>query len=97
MDRRKMIGAGVFIAGLVVAAYASRSVAWHIQGFDKSQAVGSPDCDDCVTTATLDALPYIAAGLAIYLLVAVLVWWLVFHSDRRAHNTSNAETHAPTP
>lgn len=79
MNRTRLVAAALVLLGLVIVGYASRAIAWQVQGFDPEIASGSADCDDCVVTATLDALPYVALGLLIYVLVAAAVWWWVFH------------------
>lgn len=82
MDRKRVTAAVVAIGGLVATAYASRALAWHVQGFHPGEAVGSPDCDDCVATATLDALPYVALGVLLYAVAVGAAWWVAVRRGR---------------
>lgn len=92
MSRRKLVAAALFLVGLVLAWYLSRAVAWKIQGFNRDQALANPDCDDCELTATLDALPFIALGLVIYVVVAGAIAWRAFRRHTPTDNGGRADT-----
>ncbi len=84
--RRSVLAwAAAFVIGLVIAFMISRAVGFDQQGFNPNEAALDPDCDQCELTATLDALPYIATGLILYIAIFTGVALLA----RRRHSSAN--------
>lgn len=69
------------LIGLGLVFLVTRSVVWRARGFDPERAAQDSDCDQCVLTETLDALPWIAAACAAYL---VAVGAGIYVAHRRA-------------
>lgn len=72
--RNAAIASGLFLVGLLIAFAVARALAFRARGFDPDKAALDPDCDMCTLTETLDALPWIAGGITLYLVLVVAGW-----------------------
>lgn len=80
--RRLLVAVGIAALGLGMTAVAAVRIIHRAEGYDP----GATDCDDCGLTLVLDNVGWLAAAVAGYLGLLVLVWWALRRRRRSAHS-----------
>ena len=75
--RWRIVTVALLLLGLFATAWVAREIAFARSGFDPDRASLDSDCDQCVLTETLDALPWIAGACLVFVAIVAVGWlWL---------------------